>query len=65
MRVAMNVSGASQTAIQALNETDATSNVRANLQIALLKKSLQSQQDQAEEMMKMLSGKGQTLDIRV
>jgi hypothetical protein len=65
MRVTMNVSGASQTALQALNETDATSNVRANLQIALLKKSLQSQQDQAEEMMKMLSGKGQTLDIRV
>lgn len=53
---------AAEQAIQAVSPPDAT---RAKLQIALLKKVLESQQDQAAELMRMQEGKGQVLDIRV
>jgi hypothetical protein len=63
MKVAMNISTATQAALQGVQ--DVPSDKRANLQVALLKKALQSQEDQAAELLKMMSGKGQNLDIRV
>ncbi|MFN8221110.1 MAG: hypothetical protein U0S12_13385 [Fimbriimonadales bacterium] len=47
---------------------DPTSNVeskRLQLQVALLKKSLDVQKQQAEELQRMFEGKGQVLDLRV
>lgn len=60
----MNVSNvqATQTALNALNGVDSK---RAQLQIQLLKKSLETQQQQAAELLKLMEGKGQNLDIRV
>lgn len=63
--VAMNINSATQTALQAVQNADAVEGKRAQLQVALLKKSLESQETQAAELLKMLSGKGQNLDIRV
>lgn len=40
-------------------------NKRAELHMLLLKKSLQSQQEQADQLLKQLEGKGQTIDLRV
>jgi len=37
---------------------------RAELQMLLLKKALQSQQDQANEITRQIEGKGQTVDFR-
>jgi len=37
---------------------------KAALQISMLRKSLDSQQQQAADLMKLLEGKGQQLDIR-
>lgn len=37
---------------------------RAKLQMMLLKKALESQQEQSAELMRMTEGKGQVLDIR-
>ena len=37
---------------------------RAELQMLLLKKALQAQQDQAAEITKQIEGKGQTIDFR-
>lgn len=65
LRLAMNINGATQAALQAVQSADATDGMRAQLQVALLKKSLQSQEAQAAEMLKMLSGKGQQIDLRV
>ncbi len=61
----MNISSATQAAVQAVSDTEGAGSVRASLSMALLKKSLQSQEDQAAELMKMMSGKGQTIDMRV
>ncbi len=61
----MNINSATQTALQAVQNADAVEGKRAQLQVALLKKSLESQETQAAELLKMLSGKGQNLDIRV
>ena len=61
----MNISSATQTALQSVTETEGAGSVRAALSMALLKKSLQSQEDQAAELLKMMSGKGQTIDLRV
>jgi hypothetical protein len=63
--MSMNIQGATQAALQAVQSADATDGMRAQLQVALLKKSLQSQEAQAAEMLKMLSGKGQQIDLRV
>ncbi len=60
----MNISGATQAALQALQGADAVEGKRVQLQVELLKKSLQSQQDQAAEVIKMMEGKGQTVDFR-
>lgn len=61
----MDVARIAQSAIQTVSEAEPGSDVRARLQIALLKKALQSQEDQAAELLKVMSGKGQTLDLRV
>ena len=62
----MDVSAASLSGVGAPAKPEAASPAaaRARLQIALLKKALESQQDQAAELMRMTEGKGQTLDIR-
>lgn len=52
----------SEVAIQALL---APEDKRIQLQMALLKKNLDAQQEQSAELLKLLEGKGQVLDIRV
>lgn len=49
----------------ALNSLSGVEDKRAALQVALLKKALESQQQQAAELLKLTEGKGQQLDIRV
>lgn len=61
----MNISGATQAALQGVQSADPAESMRVQLQVALLKKSLDSQETQAAEMLKMLSGKGQQIDLRV
>lgn len=63
--MAMNVSGATDPALQALQSVDQTDSMRAKLQVALLKKTLQSQQDQAAEIRQLMEGKGRVVDLRV
>jgi hypothetical protein len=62
--MAMNISGATATAsaLQALQNGD---DKRAALQLALLKKSLDSQQQETANLLKMMDGKGQNIDLRV
>lgn len=62
----MDVSGASLSASPAVASSASTNpaSARAKLQMALLKKALESQQDQAAELMRLTEGKGQNLDIR-
>ena len=62
----MDVSAASFSAVSGTGATPAAdpASARAKLQIALLKKALDSQKDQAAELMRMSEGKGQMLDIR-
>ncbi|GEM_PF-1710331 len=61
--MAMNVSNvqATQRAVEAATGVEAK---RAQLQVQLLKKTLETQQQQAAELLKLLEGKGQVLDIR-
>jgi hypothetical protein len=61
----MNISSATQAALQGVADIESAGQARAGLQVALLKKALQSQEDQAAELLKMLSGKGQSIDLRV
>jgi hypothetical protein len=62
--MAMNISSttAASVALQGVQNTDGK---RAALQLALLKKALDSQQSDAAQMLKLMDGKGQNLDIRV
>jgi len=62
----MNISstGASD-ATQALLQTGSVDNKRTQLQMLMLKKSLDGQQQQAEELTRELEGKGQVIDLRV
>lgn len=59
----MNISSATQAALQGVQ--DVPSDKRAELQMSLLKKVLQNSQDESATLMKMMSGVGQNLDIRV
>lgn len=61
----MNITGATQTALQGVTDLESAGQARAQLQMALLKKALQSQEDQADQLLKMMSGKGQNIDLRV
>jgi hypothetical protein len=59
----MNIStNAADTALQGLSNVDGK---RAQLQAVLLKKALDSQEQQAAELLKMMEGKGQVVDLRV
>lgn len=55
-----NVSSVETQAIQAPTEAKI-----ARLQVALLRKSLDSQQEQAAELIRMMEGKGRVVDLRV
>lgn len=61
--MAMNVSNV-QAAQRAVDSATNVESKRASLQIQLLKKSLETQRQQAAELLKLLEGKGQVLDIR-
>lgn len=54
------MSSAETQAIQAPTEAKI-----AHLQVALLRKSLDSQQEQAAELIRMMEGKGRVVDLRV
>ncbi len=60
----MEVSGAnlSNAALQSLQNAEPT---KAKLQMSMLKKTLESEKDQASQLLKLLEGKGRTIDIRV
>ena len=62
--MSMNI-GSSTGVDAALNALSGVEDKRAALQISILRKSLDSQQQIASELMKLLEGKGQQLDIRV
>ena len=55
----MNITGSTQAQTAPID-----SSKRAELQMLLLKKALQSQQEQATELLKQIEGKGQTIDFR-
>ena len=61
----MNIPGATDVALQALQSVDSVDSKRIALQVALLKKSLQSQEDQAAEIRQLMEGKGRVVDLRV
>jgi hypothetical protein len=52
----------SEIALQGLTNVD---DKRLKLQVALLRKTLDSQQEQSAELMRLMEGKGQVVDIRV
>lgn len=54
--------GSPESAIQDLANVG---DVRTRLQIALLKKTLDVQREQADALLRLVDGKGQVLDIRV
>lgn len=56
------VSNSVQTALSAVQSADSK---RVALQVNLLRKSLDAQQQQAAELLRQLEGKGQVVDIRV
>jgi hypothetical protein len=58
----MNVSGANAQPIAPVQQTESK---RVALQAALLKKALEAQQRETDELQRQLEGKGQILDIRV
>jgi hypothetical protein len=62
--MAMNI-GSSTGVNAALNALTGVEDKRAALQISMLKKSLDSQQQMAADLLKLLEGKGQQLDLRV
>lgn len=60
----MNVSNTTPSLSQ-LDPTASLETKRLQLQVSLLKKTLDVQQQQADELQRMFEGKGQTLDLRV
>ncbi len=61
--MAMNI-GSSSGVNAALTALSGVEDKRAALQVSLLKKSLDSQQQIAADLLKLIDGKGQQLDIR-
>jgi hypothetical protein len=55
----------SQMATQLASQIDPAQSKRVQLQVALLRKTLDVQQQEAAQLMKMMEGKGQNIDIRV
>ena len=66
MAIAMDVSTrtAIDATLNALNPTVSQEALMQRLQANMLKRSLDAQKEQADALMKMAEGKGQTLDIR-
>ena len=64
IRVGMNVASttATSTALQGVSNGGEK---RMALQMAILKKALDAQQDQAAQIFRQLEGKGQVVDLRV
>lgn len=62
--MAMNI-GSSTGVDAALNAVAGAEDKRMALQVALLRKSLDAQQEQAADILRLLEGKGQQVDIRV
>ena len=62
--IRMRIDGASQAAAQALQSTQNVSQAKLNYQTKVLKKALDSQKDQASELLKLLEPKGQVIDIK-
>lgn len=61
----MNISGVGNANAQIQAAQAAPENKRAQLQMMLLKKSLEMQQAETTAVMQQMEGKGQTIDIRV
>lgn len=61
--MAMNISSTPSIS-PALDAQAATENIKTSVQVGLLKKTLEMQQSQAQELIKMMEGKGQVIDIR-
>jgi hypothetical protein len=64
IQLTMNVASAQASPVT-LGNIKPTENTRANLQIALLRKAMELQQETAERMTNLAEGKGQNIDIRV
>ena len=66
MAIAMDVStrNAIDATLNALNPTQSQEALLQQLQANMLKRSLEAQKEQAQTLMRMVEGKGQTLDIR-
>ena len=63
MRMNVSSTQATNAALQGVQAT--TDAKRAGLQMQLLKKSLNSQQEQTMDLMRMMEGKGNVIDIQV
>jgi hypothetical protein len=61
--MSMNI-GSSTGVNAALNALTGVEDKRAQLQVSMLRKSLDSQQQIASELLKLIDGKGQQLDIK-
>ncbi|MEQ1934110.1 MAG: hypothetical protein ABL962_09555 [Fimbriimonadaceae bacterium] len=60
----MNIGSATNAALQGLQSVENVQSPRASLQMALLKKTLVAQQEQSAELLKIMEGKGSTVDFR-
>lgn len=61
----MKVDGSQLTAmIQALQPEQQVENMKTQVQVTMLKKTLDAQSEAAAELLKMMDGKGQVLDIQ-
>lgn len=58
-------STAVEATIKAMDVTGSREVLQNRLQVALLKKSLEVQQEQAAEITRMVEGKGRVIDLRV
>ena len=60
----MRIDGSTQAAVQAMATTATQDTARLNYQARVLKRALDSQKDQASELLKLLEPKGQVIDVR-
>jgi hypothetical protein len=61
----MNISSTGANDPQAISQTGGVEAKRMQLQMMMLRKSLDGQQQQAEELTREMEGKGQVIDMRV
>jgi hypothetical protein len=60
----MRIDGAAQAAQQAMAANKPSDPARLNYQARVLKRALESQKDQASELLKLLEPKGRVVDIK-